>query len=471
MRDNYYDSKEFRNILRQYEEARDEHHSVFLDVDALTDISEYYLSQGMMRKASETVEYALSFFPEASGPLTLKARLLLMQYNDTHQASEIAEKIEDKDDLDYYYLQAEIMIVNGMQDDADEYLEEYMEQIEGDERKDFILDTATLFADYNEYFYARKWLLKSEETDTIDYKELRGRILYGEKQYEESEEIFAQLVEEQPFSTFYWDQMAAAQYMLRHYNDSLTSSEYAIAIHPGDSDALLNKANCLFALNNFDEAATYYHRYTLENPDSEVGYLHEAECLMNNDKGSEALQLLHLAEHYVREDSPFLLEIYQDLAFTLSRLGKWQQAIDYADKAMNMEGVREEMLVLKGHIYLENGRHQDAAICFMKAINDSGHSPDIMIRVGTSLFDNNYIPEAYKILKPLLTTADDTWNIGYSYLAICAREMHKEKEFLHFLDLAVKKNPEEARNVLCDLFPDGMDPVDYYQYALNQHQQ
>lgn len=471
MRDNYYDSKEFRNILRQYEEARDEHHSVFLDTDALTDIAEYYLSQGLTRKASEAVEYALSLFPDANGPLILKARLLLMQYNDAHQAAEIADQIEDKDDLDYYFLQAEILIVEGRQDDADEYLEEYMEQTEGVDRKDFILDTATLFADYNEFFYARKWLLRSEETDSIDYIELRGRILYGEKCYEESEEVFARLVDEQPFSIFYWDQLAAAQYMLRRYNDSISSSEYAIAIHPGDSDALLNKANCLFALNNFEEAAAYYHRYTLENPDIEVGYLHEAECLMNSDKGADALQLLYQAEHYVREGSPFLLEIYQDLAFTLSRQGDMEKAIGYADKAMLLEGVREEMLVLKGHIYLENGHHQEAARCFMNAINDSGHSSSIMIRVGTSLFDNNYISEAYKILKPLLTTADDNWDIGYSYLAICAREMHKNDEFLHFLDIAVRKNPEEARNVLCDLFPDGMDPADYYQYALNQQQQ
>ena len=159
MRDNYYDSKEFRNILRQYEEARDEHHSVFLDTDALTDIAEYYLSQGLTKKASEAVEFALSLFPDASGPLTLKARLLLMQYNDAKQAAEIADQIEDKDDLDYYFLQAEILIVEGRQDDADEYLEEYMEQTEGVDRKDFILDTATLFADYNEFFYARKWLL------------------------------------------------------------------------------------------------------------------------------------------------------------------------------------------------------------------------------------------------------------------------------------------------------------------------
>ena len=471
MHDNYYDSREFKNILKKYEDARDERHSVFLDSDAFTDIAEYYLSQGQLQQASEAVEYALSLFPEATGPLTLKARLLLMQHGDIQQAKETVEKIQDKDDLDFFYITAEIMIAEDRPADADHYLDECLKQVDETDRKDLILDAATLFADYNQIRYARKWLKKSKETDLSDYRELQGRILYGEERYEESEEIFTQLVDEQPFSTFYWNQLAAIQYMLLRYNDSLTSSEYAIAINPHDSDALLNKANCMFALNNFDESAKYYQKYITENPDSEIGYLHKGECRMNTNHPTEALDLLLKAEQHAKSDSPYLLEIYQDIAFTLSQQGNYLQAIDYVDKAMNLDSVREEMLVLKGHIYLENGQNGKAAQCFTDAINGSDRSPAIMIRVGTSLYDNNYVTEAYQILKPLLTTADDNWDVGYSYLAICAKEMNKEEEFLSFLSIAVQKNPEEARNVLGDLFPEGMDPEDYYQYALNQYQQ
>ncbi len=471
MRDNYYDSKEFKDDLRKYEHARDEGHSVFLDSDTFTDIAEYYLSQGMLRHASEAVEEALTLFPDATGPLTLKARLLLMRHGDVEQATRIIDQIRDKDDLDYFYINAEIMIADDRPGDADAYLNDLLPQLDEADRVDLVLDSATLFADYNLTDYARLWLEKSHETDDQDYRELRGRILYGEGHYEESEQIFTQLVDEQPFTTFYWNQLAAIQYAQRRFNDSLTSSEYAIAINPHDSDALINKGNCLFSLNNFEESAVYYQRYIDENPDSEIGYLHKGECLLNNDKIDEAISQFLSAEHHSATDSPFLPDICQDIAFAYSRQGKCQQAILYVDKAISHGVQKEEMLVLKGHVYLENGQNEQAAQYFTEAIKTSNSSPDIMIRVGTSLFDNNYVDEAYHILKPLLSSAAPDWNIGYSYLALCAKEMHKDDEYLLFLDKAVKKNPQEARNVLSALFPDDMEPEDYYQYALNQLQQ
>jgi hypothetical protein len=45
--------------------------------------------------------------------------------------------------------------------------------------------------------------------------------------------------------------------------------------------------------------------------------------------------------------------------------------------------------------------------------------------------------------------------------------MKKDDEFMKYLKIAVDKNPKEARSVLGRLFPEGMDPQDYYEYMLN----
>ena len=69
----------------------------------------------------------------------------------------------------------------------------------------------------------------------------------------------------------------------------------------------------------------------------------------------------------------------------------------------------------------------------------------------------------------LLSNVDaKTWDEGYSYLAACHHERGNKKEWLHYLKLAVKKNPAEAQNVLAEFFPEGMDPQDYFQYASNE---
>jgi hypothetical protein len=60
------------------------------------------------------------------------------------------------------------------------------------------------------------------------------------------------------------------------------------------------------------------------------------------------------------------------------------------------------------------------------------------------------------------------WNEGYSYMALCCRDLKKPDEFMHYLKLATEKNPKEARTVLGALFPEETDPKDYYSYLMNK---
>ena len=46
--------------------------------------------------------------------------------------------------------------------------------------------------------------------------------------------------------------------------------------------------------------------------------------------------------------------------------------------------------------------------------------------------------------------------------------MKKEKEFMQYLELAVKNNPREAKLVLGSLFPEGMAPESYVEYMSKQ---
>ena len=54
--------------------------------------------------------------------------------------------------------------------------------------------------------------------------------------------------------------------MNEDYQNSVQSSEYAIAIDPDDAEGLLSKANALYRLNNYEQALEYYERYTSKYP-------------------------------------------------------------------------------------------------------------------------------------------------------------------------------------------------------------
>lgn len=264
-----FDSISFRNIIKKYEEARLVNEDIYMEPEELTDIAEFYYEKGNISQAIEAVEYAIKLFPNSTMPVIFRARIALLEEHDCALAEKYANMVCDKSDLDYFYLIAEIMIVDGRASQADNYLRERMTHVDEDDIADFILDVATIFVDYEKYDLAEKWMEMSDDEDLPDYKELKGRIALGQGNYDTSELIFENMLNEDPYSNHLWNRLASAQMMHEKIDDSITSSEYAIAINPDDDEALLNKANALSGwanttrhLNITDDSHIFVRRTT-----------------------------------------------------------------------------------------------------------------------------------------------------------------------------------------------------------------
>jgi len=468
MTDQYFESNEFKEKLHKYENAMQNGQSLYLEPSDLTDIAEYYHLKENDKEALHATDYALTLFPGATDPLTFRARYALLKENDGQKALQWAEQIEDKTDLEYFYIIAEIKIVGHDTDGAAQYLKERMKEIDDDDLEDYVLDVATLFADYDAMDKAQEWLDLSEETDVPNYKELQGRIALNKGNYKESEDIFNELLDEDPFSSPYWNRLASSQFMRNHINDSITSSEFSIAINPNDEEAILNKANGLFSLENYEEALIYYRRFTHLCPKEETGYLFQGITLLNLNRTQEAQQKLKEAEEKAGKESSNLLEIYQQLSFTLSHLDHLDEALSYIDKAEKLNDTEQgEMNVLRGHLLLEHERLKEAQVYFQKALSESKDSPSIILHIAISVYDCGYLKFSYKLFKELYYTEKGSNMLeGYSYFAMCCRDMGHNEEYLQVLKKACEQNPSEAKNVLGEYFPQEVEPSQYYQYAL-----
>ena len=108
----------------------------------------------------------------------------------------------------------------------------------------------------------------------------------------------------------------------------------------------------------------------------------------------------------------------------------------------------DEMMVLRGHVLLENGQYEEAQRCFSEAVKSSSASPHIYLRIAISVYDNGYNKLAYKMFAILLNSVDDKWYEGYSYMALCCKDLGKRNEYLKYLKKACQLNPWEARTVL-----------------------
>ena len=110
MDDGYFSSEEFLEKLKLYEEAQKEGRNVFIEPDFLADIAEYYHDKGRLEEAIKAAEIGVEMFPGAVSPLVFMARIELFERENPEKARWYAEQVEEKDDPDYTYLMAEILI-------------------------------------------------------------------------------------------------------------------------------------------------------------------------------------------------------------------------------------------------------------------------------------------------------------------------------------------------------------------------
>lgn len=463
----YFNSEEFRQILKRYEESVQQGHSIYMDADDLADIADYYQYYGRTEDADCAINLALQYNPEAVGPLLYKAREALSM-KDFDTAREYAEHIGAVDQLEALYLQGEILIYEEKVEEADALFREKMKDVMPDEWTDYVYDVANIFSDYNIHDKALEWIARSQGDDSDDFKELMARTLFGLGKYKDSERIFNELIDHDPYSTRYWNALASAQFMNEDYHGAITSSEYAIAIDPTDAESLLSKANSLYSLGNYESALTYFQRYSDIITDDEFGFLHQGTCLINLDRFPEALKVLEQAEYLADSTSPYLPEIYQELAFAYSEMHKPETALFYIDKTKDMECDHVNMEIIRGHILLANQKPEEAEEAFKEALRFSDYSPKTMLRIIVSLYDNRYVHTSYILLKNFFRHVESNWNEGYSYMALCCLDMNKADEFLHYLKVATDRNPKEAKTVLGSYFPSDMTPQDYYTYMSNK---
>ena len=463
-----FDSKAFQEALLQYEEARRSGEDIYLDSDILTAIADYYDNNHRTAEAIETIDYAIQLFPGSVFPLVFRARMALMIEDNIEAAKKYISRVTDKDCLEYYYTVAEIKITEGLTNEANQYLHNHISDVEDDELDSYFIEVAILFADYEEFELANKWLQRCEDTNDPDYWETMGRIEMGLGHLEESERIFTDLIDKDPFCESNWNHLATTQLLGNKFIESISSSEYSIAINPNDPEALLNKGNGLFALGQNEEALKCFEKFATLCPKEVNGEMMEGMVLADMKKYDEALPHLYKAESLCQKNDRFRLQIYEQIAYVLSKQGKLDDALAYVDRCEGLPlNDPFQLSLLRGHLYLEHQETGKAAKIFHEALTKSKNTPEIYLKIAVSFLDNGYTDSAYEILKNMSGATTRTQVPIYPYLAICCLELGYQQEYEEAVKKAVCYTPLEAKMVLGPYFPNEMEPEDYYHYLIN----
>lgn len=260
--DKYFLSEDFKQKLSSYQTACREESFCDLDMDDLGDIIQYYAELDQPQEALQAIDFALSIYPDATKALCYKARYALLIEGNANKAKQIANTIVDQTDIDYLFLKAEIILYTGEgpQRAHDLLYKEVDQLFDSEEKNDYCLDVARLFADYFCFSLADRWLKLCTDEDDDLYIEVSYKILRFTEQWETCEKLLNKQLDRDPYNADLWVELAAVQWCQKHYEDSITSCEYALAIEPEHWGAIYGKATGLCTLGNYEDALAAFDR-------------------------------------------------------------------------------------------------------------------------------------------------------------------------------------------------------------------
>ena len=479
-----YASPEFKRALAEYEKAKADGKEVFLDSADITDIAWYYLERKLTDKAAEAARCGIDMHPGCAGPLMAMARIELSKGSGTGNAKMLLEQVSyvERGDMECNMMRAEILICDNKAKEADAFLKGvYGSMDDEDDRDDLALDSVELFLDYFLLAKAKDWLARVNDVERPDYKELAASVEMHKGNYAQSEKIFKELLDDNPYSHRYWNKLAQSQFMSDDMDGSIESSEFSLAINPEDPEAIRNKADALMEKGNCTEAARYYHRYAEKDPQNPEAYLLEAEALMYaeedavegkvEDNEEKVVALLKKAEKMeVEPGGKIRVEAQRLLAIALSRYDRHGEALEYADKLVaNPEAVKSEAHYTRGVVLIESGKARKATEEFQTALTSEGADFPLVYNVATTYLYCGYAPTALALYRSLYEQAGYGVGYGYAKAARAAYETGRMDEAYRYMQTACDKTPGDAEWELGHIFGSGTPVSQYCETFKKEH--
>jgi tetratricopeptide (TPR) repeat protein len=227
------------------------------------------------------------------------------------EASKLCSQIADKTDLEYIFLKSEILLASEQVDMAEDMLRGKMNDIDDeDELEDYILCVANIYLEYGFPEQVADWLSQSHQNDAYQYREIKATLCYLDEKYDEAERIFNSLLDEDPYDAHIWKYLSKCQFKGERYNESISSCDFALAVTPNDSEAVLIKAAMMFCIENFTEALRYYRRFQELEPHEHAVLPYIAACFHYMGEREQYLTYLKSSCELVPEETNEVLHFF-----------------------------------------------------------------------------------------------------------------------------------------------------------------
>ncbi len=374
MAKDYFQSKEFKDLLKSYEEQRDKGESIYLDADDFADLADYYLSIDQPKMAMDTLHLGLALHPDDEVLLIVLSASYVYQRK-FDQSEEVLKKLDaSNSDVMYQLAQLEyakygrvkkaekiwrewMKLENGQDPTEQHRRESYLHivsslvELPGNSRADKAYDVEVVRRWIREYLDTFAPLGKYDEDVQI------ADICRDNDLADLMNEALSQILEEQPYLPKGWQNLALAQYIMHQYEQALESCDFALAIDPNDLESLLTKAHTYHAIGEKKLSIPVFKEY-LEKGGDAVQIIPYADALFASGEQDAAISELEWACTYFENKRMEAFMRYKKAKATLSPNGKkMKEEKKFYDEALDLY---KRIMTDIGDLYHQNERYKES---------------------------------------------------------------------------------------------------------------
>ena len=394
----YFEDPEFKDLLAKYEGMVESHTPTYFDAEELTDIAEYYASQGDENKAEDAIDFALRLHPNNTDALVFKSRSLCIK-GKLDEAYQVMNLIEDTSDREVQFLKADLL----MEEQRMEEAEAIHLQLAASEEDSFevLLDIALTYMDANQKEYAFKWLKKIQDKGFNETNNQRFRdawcdfcMTFGEAK--KATQAFQLSLDELPYSIPHWNGMAKCYLAQNEIEKAHEAIDFALAIDENNLEALEVKGFCYMQNENYEEALKIFQKLLplSKVPSRIYGML--AKCYLELERAMEAK---HTCQQWLKE-CPKLTgfeksEILSYISMCCFNLFQAEEGMKYIDAALDLEPSFRGAILQKGMLHLQMNQYQEATRLFHKVqeISPDDEQSEIIYNIANCYFFLHMYPE------------------------------------------------------------------------------
>lgn len=443
----YFESSEFRELLARYEKSIKLGIGSYFGIDEFVDLLSYYLSVDKSEEAAAVLDTARHLHPTA--PENIKMGIKLLLYNgEPEKALALFNELKFVDEIEMLTIKAEIMVaLRNFKQAHDIAIEMLQKSVPGQESVyeglEILLDCGFALDALDICETAIK-----AAPQQISLYEVKAECLIELQRINEAVKIYNELLDNNSYSTFYWEQLGHIYYMVKKYGKSLECFEYESAINEEIEYAHMMQAYCYYHLRDYRMAKELFGTLARKYSDTVTPVFYIALCHYHEGAYEDAINAFDIAINNAQEGTIAMMLSRINKAMLLDIVGEKSVADDAMSMALLMHPDNMKQLVLTGkHLYelrdKENLTFDDMNIIETKEWN----TEETLYRLGIHLVNHNHQELARRVLNYCRDLSYDNADID-AYLAYIYWNMGDEEQAARAIDGAL----DGRSNTLFELF-------------------